>query len=206
MHGHSDREHRSGTLPFSSAVRFHGHICPGLAIGYYASHIAMRWLYAEQATAGEIVAIAETAGCPLDAIQVITGCTVGKGNLVIRDQGRLTFTYVIRKNGKGLRISLMPGFSPEKLDPGLPDLQEKVGRGEATLEESADLQLRIEHVCRTILESPGEQVFAIREVVVQTPAKEPITCSRCGKPVDPARAREAGDRYICQPCTRKKGK
>ncbi|HMK48145.1 MAG TPA: FmdE family protein [Methanocella sp.] len=169
MYGPNDQEHRVGILPFSSAVRFHGHICPGLAIGYYASYIAMRWLYAEQAKGMEVAVITETAGCPLDAIQVITGCTLGKGNLIIHDHGKLTFTFVSRESGRGVRVSLKAGLYPEKLDPGLHDLQEKTKKGIATPEESVDLQHRIERICRTILESPGEQMFNIREVTIRLP-------------------------------------
>ena len=166
----------------------------------------MRWLYAEQAKGSEVVAVVESAGCPLDAIQVITGCTLGKGNLIIHDHGRLTFTFVVRQSGRGIRVSLKAGSSPEKLDPGLHDLQEKVNRGTATPEESADLQHRIERVCRTILESSSEQTFNVREVTIQLPLSEPmpetVICARCGKSVSHSLARRAGDKYICQPCNR----
>lgn len=67
------------------AVAFHGHSCPGLAIGYRAAKIALRELAAGRAGDEELVAIVETDACGVDTIQVLTGCTLGKGNLLYRD-------------------------------------------------------------------------------------------------------------------------
>ena len=35
----------------------------------------------------EIVAIVENDACGVDALQCVTGCTFGKGNLIFRDYG-----------------------------------------------------------------------------------------------------------------------
>ena len=63
------------------AIAFHGHWCPGLATGIRVAELALR----EIGRAGDedIVAVAESDTCAVDAIQVLTGCTVGKGNLVL---------------------------------------------------------------------------------------------------------------------------
>ena len=56
---------------------FHGHWCPGLALGIRAAE----WALNELGKAGdeEIVALVETDMCGVDAIQFLTGCTFGKG-------------------------------------------------------------------------------------------------------------------------------
>lgn len=149
-------------LPFSRAVRFHGHVCPGLAIGYYASNIAMRWLYGEKAPEDEVVAVIETAGCPVDAVQVITGCTTGKGNLVVHDSGRLVFTFLLRGRGKGVRISLKPEYGVDRLDPGLAAISAKISSGTATNTELDEFRERVEAVCRAILGGSGGEMFDIR--------------------------------------------
>ena len=65
---------------FTQCVEFHGHICPGLAIGFRAARILMGRLNVRKAPDEELLAIVETDACGADAIQVMTGCTFGKGN------------------------------------------------------------------------------------------------------------------------------
>jgi formylmethanofuran dehydrogenase subunit E len=69
----------------AEVIRFHGHMCPGLAIGYRAAKIAMERLGSWRAEDEELVAIVENDSCSVDAIQWITGCTFGKGNFFFRD-------------------------------------------------------------------------------------------------------------------------
>ena len=88
------------------ATRFHGHFCPGLMIGYRAAQIALRELNVERAEDEELIAICETDACGVDGVQVVTGCTVGKGNLIRRDWGKQVFTFGRRSDGKMLRVAL----------------------------------------------------------------------------------------------------
>jgi len=53
--------------------RFHGHMCPGLAIGIRMAEIALREI-GPHSTDEEVVAIVETDMCGVDAIQYLTGC------------------------------------------------------------------------------------------------------------------------------------
>ena len=100
------------------ATRFHGHFCPGLMIGFRAAQIALRELGVERAEDEELIAICETDACSVDAVQVLTGCTVGKGNLILRDWGKQVFTFGRRSDGKMLRVALRyraPAPDPAKL-------------------------------------------------------------------------------------------
>ena len=81
---------------------FHGHWCPGLAIGLRAGEYVINNL--GRADDEEVVALVETDMCAVDAIQVLTNCTFGKGNLKFRDHGKLAFTFFRRKDGKGVRL------------------------------------------------------------------------------------------------------
>jgi formylmethanofuran dehydrogenase subunit E len=195
-------------VPFSQAVKFHGHICPGLAIVYYASHIAMCWLSAEKSPEDEVFVIMESTGCSADAVQAITGCTTGKGNLIIDDIGKQVFTFGVRGRPKAIRIALRPAFTTDHLDPGLMELRNKVSSGKASDEEIGDLRLRIERACRAILENPGETVFDVREVAIEEPARggatAMVTCAKCGEPVAADRAKKAGNGYVCPACVKLK--
>ena len=52
----------------------------------------------------DIVAVAEPDTCAVDAIQVLTGCTVGKGNLVLLGIGKMGFSFYRRRDGKAVQI------------------------------------------------------------------------------------------------------
>lgn len=202
----NDPEPNGLIMPFSRAVQFHGHICPGLAVGYYASHIGMRWLHSRLSESSEVLVMVENTGCGVDAVQTITGRTVGNGDLIICDYGKQVYTFMIKGTGKGLRISLKPEYATDRLDPELAGLQARVSGGEATPDEVTDLLRRVELICRAILESPGDKVFEIREVGREHPGRETrscdVICASCGEPVSLDRAEKVKDSYYCQPCQR----
>jgi formylmethanofuran dehydrogenase subunit E len=72
-----------------SCIAFHGHLCPGLVIGYQAARAALPLLSQGRAQDEELVCITMTDSCAVDAIQFLTGCTAGKGNLIFRDFGKM---------------------------------------------------------------------------------------------------------------------
>ena len=88
-----------------NTIEFHGHLCPGLALGYRVAKAALRELDACRPQDEELVAIVENDSCAADAVQFITGCTFGKGNFLFRDYGKHVYTFFNRRTGKGVRIS-----------------------------------------------------------------------------------------------------
>jgi formylmethanofuran dehydrogenase subunit E len=84
-------------------VRFHGHMCPGLAIGIRAAEVALREI-GPHAEDEEVVAVVETDMCAVDAVQYLVGCTFGKGNLVHKDYGKNAFTFIRRSDAKAIRL------------------------------------------------------------------------------------------------------
>lgn len=84
------------------AIVFHGHSCPGLAIGIRAAEFARREF--PGAENSSLVCVTETDMCGVDGIQFLTGCTLGKGNLIHRDYGKMAFSFFDRDIGKGLRL------------------------------------------------------------------------------------------------------
>ena len=103
---------------FAEAAAFHGHVCPGLALGYRAAETALERLRTGRAEDEELVTIAETDACGVDAIQVLTGCTVGKGNLFFKNYGKHAFTFINRLTGDAVRITGNPSFDTDSQDRG----------------------------------------------------------------------------------------
>lgn len=89
---------------WEKAVGFHGHECPGLAIGVRACDAAMEKMGIGCAQDEEIVCITENDACGVDAIQSLLGCSIGKGNLIYRGTGKQAFSFFNRKNGEKLRL------------------------------------------------------------------------------------------------------
>ncbi len=187
---------------FKKCADFHGHVCPGLSIGYRASKAGLDWLKENRAPDEEIVAIVETDACCADAVQVMTGCTFGKGNFIYKDHGKNVFTFLSRQSGNGVRIALKDGaFSPD--DEHL-RLIEKNINGTATNEEQE--QFRKIHFQRScdILEKSLESLFTINPTKIQMPKKAKIepseVCDRCGEPTMASKLKEVNGQYVCGDC------
>ena len=67
---------------WEECIKFHGHICGGLMIGYKAASYAIALLELQFSVDEQVVCIAENDACGFDAIQVMLGCSIGKGNLL----------------------------------------------------------------------------------------------------------------------------
>lgn len=89
-------------------VAFHGHECGGLTIGYKAAQYASELLGLRFSRDEEVVCIAENDACGIDAIQVLLGCSVGKGNLLFHMRGKQAFSFYERGSGKSVRLVLKP--------------------------------------------------------------------------------------------------
>jgi formylmethanofuran dehydrogenase subunit E len=102
-------------MTYEEILHFHGHECPGLAIGYRMATAAMESLESFHAEDEELVAIVENDACGVDALQCVTGCTFGKGNLLFRDYGKHVYTIYSRSSRSGVRVHFHGNEIPETL-------------------------------------------------------------------------------------------
>jgi len=91
---------------WQKSVEFHGHECGGLMIGFKAAIYAIELLGIEFSPDEQLVCISENDACGVDAIQVILGCSVGKGNLLIHLKGKQAYSFYNRSTGKSVRLVL----------------------------------------------------------------------------------------------------
>jgi formylmethanofuran dehydrogenase subunit E len=168
----------------AETIRFHGHLCPGLAIGYRAAKEAMRRLGAGRADDEELIAIVENNTCAVDAVQVLTGCTFGKGNLFFRDHGKMVFAFAVRPSGRALRIAAK---------------RRDLRKGEPS---GDDRDARV----RWLLSAPVDNLFDIRETTIALPSeaeiRKSIVCDRCGEEAMVSRARRRKGKTLCVPCAK----
>jgi formylmethanofuran dehydrogenase subunit E len=186
---------------FQACISFHGHLCPGLAIGYAAVKAGIRKLNLTASPDEEIVAVVENNSCAVDAVQVLLGCTFGKGNLIFRDWGKQVFTFMDRVSGRSVRVSFssqVPGSDRRR------ELHEKIACGQATDgERKLYEQLRVDAV-RALIEGDPEQFFTVREVSLPMPPfAERVsthTCDQCGELVMATRLTDRGGVLLCAAC------
>ena len=93
---------------WKDCAAFHGHECGGLTIGYKASLYAIELLNLEFSADEQVVCVSENDACGVDAIQVMLGCSVGKGNLLFRMRGKSAYSFFNRKTGRSVRLVLKP--------------------------------------------------------------------------------------------------
>lgn len=91
---------------WQKSIAFHGHECGGLLIGFKAALYAIELLGIEFSKDEEIVCITENDACGVDAIQVVLGCTAGKGNLLFHIKGKQAYSFYDRGSGKSVRLVL----------------------------------------------------------------------------------------------------
>jgi len=191
---------------FQRCAAFHGHVCPGLAIGYKAAKAAMHFLQQQQrAEDEELVAIVETDACSADAVQVLTGCTFGKGNFIYKDYGKMALTLLDRHTGKGVRVctKLHPsGASSSDARHG--ELLQKMRAGRLSEAEQTEFQQLHQQRSDAILEAADEELFTITTTQQALPPKarmEPSKpCAQCGEPVMGSKLQEVNGHLLCRSC------
>ena len=189
---------------FEDAVSFHGHRCPGLALGFRAAEAGLAALGAGPSGDEEVVAVVENDACGVDGLQVRSGCTFGKGNLVFLDHGKHVYTFFDRTTGRGVRVVSRPGFSTSRIDPGFGDLRQRVHAGTADEAERAEYDRRLRAVCAAILAMPADELFSVQPATAPMPSEATIhvseTCEACGESVSAHRVRVVKGRRLCIPC------
>lgn len=184
------------------AIQFHGHLCPGLALGYRVAKAALRELDAERPRDEELVAIVENDSCAADAVQFITGCTFGKGNFLFRNYGKHVYTFYNRVTGKGVRISEdYRGFDN---DPRFSELKERQAVGE---DVSAERKAYLMEKAAAILRADEAEIMTMIPVTSPPPEEAKIRgsarCASCGEKFMESLGRVKNGKIVCIPCFEK---
>ena len=184
------------------AIKFHGHLCAGLAIGYMASKVAIDWLELKRSQDEELVAIVESDGCAIDAIQSMLGCSIGKGNLIFRDYGKMVFTVIRRDNNKAVRIALSADVFKRSKEENM--IMKKAFSDDATEDDQRKFWDLQQKWINKILSADKNKLFHTKEVHVEIPEKakifDSVICHFCGESVMEPRARLREGKPACIPC------
>lgn len=170
-------------MNYEQIVAFHGHTCPGLAIGFRMSRAALDALQSLRAEDEELVAIVENDACGVDALQCLTGCTFGKGNLLFRDYGKQAYTLYSRTSRSGVRVIYHGNGVPREL--------------------RDDRPARI----KQILSAAEQDLVSVTPVTIPEPEPARIMesqpCSICSERVMSSRLQKIDGNQVCIPCQEK---
>ncbi len=170
----------------------HGHLCPGQVIGVRMSLIGLREIGISDPKGKDrkgIIVFVETGRCATDAIQSVTGCSLGHRSMKFMDYGKMAATFVNLVTGRAVRV-VAKEESRRKATEFFPGIENKY---EAQLEAYKIM--------------PEEDLFDLMEVTVKlNPEDMPdrplrrVKCDVCGESVQDSREVRRAGRILCRPC------
>jgi formylmethanofuran dehydrogenase subunit E len=190
-------------VDYQACVKFHGHTCMGVTIGYLAAKLGMKLLEESRAIDEELIAIVENDACCCDAIQILTGCTFGKGNFFYLDYGKMAFTFGSRTTGQGVRLLLKSEISEIPEQERL--LAEKIASNNCTAAEQKEYEKIYEARGEELFSQGPEAFFHIQHIDdFKLPPKAPrepsIACGICGEMTMKTKLSKVDGHLVCRGC------
>lgn len=177
-------------LAVSSTI--HGHLCAGQVIGVRLAMLGLREIGIDDPKGRDrkkLYVVVEIDRCATDAIQSVTGCTLGKRSLRWVDFGVMAATFVNLETKAAVRVTAREE-ARELADSYCPEIVEKNRR-----------QLEAYRIM------PEAELFSVQPVRVDIPAADlpgkplrRVCCAACGDWVQDCREVEQGDRTLCRAC------
>jgi len=165
-----------------NAVSFHGHLCFGLLVGCRVSLLALKLLKTEKSKDDELACIAENDSCAVDAVQYIAGCTLGKGNLIIKKYGKHAYTFAIRSN----------------------ENKEQASAYRITINYNALAGLNKKDRMKKIMKSEDDELFNVEKIKLRLPEKAKVyssaQCTKCKEQVMLKKTFKVKGKLYCMVC------
>ncbi len=184
----------------------HGHMCPAMPLGLRAGAAAMNALAVARAKDKDLVAIVELgddhcAHCFADGVQMITGCTFGKGNIRKVAYGKFGLTLVERGTGRAVRV--VPRAQAQMAMKQTRFFQEYRMRGVPASKVPDEV---VEPLIQQVMTAPQEELLVVGAEFRTEVDKKPETfatrvCQACGEMVVERYMRVAADKVVCIPCS-----
>ena len=174
------------------STRIHGHVCAGQVIGVRMSMLALSLIGINDpkgADRKKLYVVVEIDRCATDAIQSVTGCSLGKRSMKWLDHGIMAATFVNLETHRAVRITALEE-SRQAADRYCSEISDKYQR-----------QLAAYKVM------PQKELFRVEEVAITIPAQDlpgkplsRVQCQGCGDWVQDRREIVEGDRTLCRSC------
>lgn len=176
----------------TESLSAHGHHCPGQVLGVRMSLMGLRRIGIEDPKGNDrrnLIVFVETDRCATDAIQSVTGCSLGHRTMKFVDYGKMAATFVNLRTGKAVRV-VAKEEARQKAREYYPNMDDKY---------------RAQFEAYKVM--PDGELFYLMDVVVNIPPQDmpgrPLgrtRCSRCGEYVQDMREVGLNGNTLCRPC------
>ena len=183
----------------------HGHKCPAMPLGLRAGAAALNALGVERAKDKELLAILDLgeghfAHCFADGVQMITGCTFGKGNIRASGHGKFALTLVDKAGSRAVRVAARTERLQETKKTEFFREYRMKGIPASQVPEEV-----VSPLVEKVMNAPEEKLLKVGqvfryEVEPKAGVFDSLVCDRCGEMVVEPYARVVGDKRVCIPC------
>ncbi len=190
---------------YEAGLMLHGHKCPAMPLGLRVGAAAMNALGVERARDGQLLALVELgedhcATCFADGVQMITGCTFGKGNIQKLHYGKWGVTLVDVATERAVRVT--PKAEAMLANKQTEFFKEYREKGVPASKVPAEV---VDPLVQKVMGAPDGKLLSVGEVFrhdvkPRAPSFSSFACDGCGEMVVEGYARTAGDKKVCIPC------
>ena len=176
------------------SVALHGHLCAGQVIGVRMALLAMSKLGINDPKGRDrkkLYVIVEIDRCATDAIQSVTGCSLGKRTMRHEDLGIMAATFINLLSSQAIRV-IAKEESRELSKKYFPEILDKY--------QQQLLAYKI---------MPDDDLFSVQDVHVGIPEEDlpgkplsRVVCQNCGDWVQDRREILQGGRILCRGCSK----
>ena len=174
------------------SVKIHGHLCPGQILGVRMSMLGLKKIGIKDPKGRDrknLMVFVEIDRCATDAIQSVTGCSIGKRTLKFLDYGKMAATFVDLKTGNAVRI-LAKDESKDRAKNYFPEIADKYQCQTAAYKIMSD-----------------DELFEWEDVKVEIPEQDMpgrpikrVRCDKCGEHVQDMREIYLDGKVLCKAC------
>jgi len=187
--------------------KFHGHKCPAMPNGLRVGSAAMNALGVGRTGDSALHAILDLgdnhcATCFADGIQVITGCTFGKGNIEKTYKGKWALTLIEKKTNRAVRVTpTAEAMLANKKTVFFKDYREK-GVSPTQVPDAV-----VEPLVVKVMNAPEDMMMKISKVFEyqwNQPAHSfnSFVCEECGEMTVMEYGRIKDDKKVCMDCAK----
>jgi len=188
-----------------AGLTLHGHKCPAMPLGLRVGAAAMNKLCVERATDGQLMALVEIgenhcATCFADGVQMITGCTFGKGNIKKLHYGKWGVTLIDKKSGRAVRVA--PRAEAMEANKHTEFFSKYREKGVPASEVPDGV---VAPLIERVMNAPEDQLLNVGELFEKHWQDSPhsfdsFKCDMCGEMTVEPYGRLLGDKRVCIPC------
>lgn len=186
-------------VEFNEVVDFHGCYCLDIAMGYRVAKALVREMGEQLTNMKEVFAQVGNITCAVDAIQKITGCTLGKRNLILSDLGKPVFILQNGRTGHAVRayVSYWDSYDQDEIR----HLKAQAKKSEDGI---AQLESYLDEKIHSILSATEESLFSLEHLDLSAPEVfgkfDTMPCDGCGEFVNTRFLQSVNEKMLCKEC------